>query len=459
MPNGIDDFDEYAISTTLKPVKQPVSFGLYRWSMEEDILLLKAVPLMGRMFAEIGKRFIPYRDRGALRKRYQVLERRVKGAMKRDKKMNNDIKSRIVPLKGTASRLPPPPPVNYTNKTIKQLPNVAPSGPYNRLNPSAPGQPYNASGEYYPRPMRNSNVAYPPANNREAVPSTMVSNIHPQPSSDSISSAAIGRVIEGEWSQMGRMIAQDTGTKPRFDERYPQGSAPHPGTDQQYPHHYPSSYNPQYLPQMSFNDGSLSGLSMLGDSAQGELSKNKAPSTSFSANKGETLLNSVKKRTSENTQYPPPTASKVASVGATHDDGVKSFKQLSEAPKPSADADTQPSPPRNQPFNSNLNFSQMGSTIHMSHGFDHSLMAPPELDAISVLNNLHMSNSSIGGIGSSKFTPTPSSPFKPPRNSNLERKSSAKQESIISQTPPPTNKKSSFLDKVKQKVHATSKKK
>ena len=93
MPNGIDDFDEYAISTTLKPVKQPVSFGLYRWSMEEDILLLKAVPLMGRMFAEIGKRFIPYRDRGALRKRYQVLERRVKGAMKRDKKMNKDRKS------------------------------------------------------------------------------------------------------------------------------------------------------------------------------------------------------------------------------------------------------------------------------------------------------------------------------------------------------------------------------
>ncbi len=95
----VEDLDEELISKTLKPVQRPIEFGLYRWSMEEDIMLLKAVPLMGRMYAEIGKRFIPHRDRGALRKRYQVLERRVKGALKRDKKSTNDIvRKNVAPL-------------------------------------------------------------------------------------------------------------------------------------------------------------------------------------------------------------------------------------------------------------------------------------------------------------------------------------------------------------------------
>jgi hypothetical protein len=84
-PRGPEDFDKAKVAT-LKPVKKPLLYNLYRWSFEEDITLLKAVPIMGRLFAEISKRLIPHRDRGVLRKRYQVLERRVKGSLKREKK-------------------------------------------------------------------------------------------------------------------------------------------------------------------------------------------------------------------------------------------------------------------------------------------------------------------------------------------------------------------------------------
>jgi hypothetical protein len=84
--DGSAEYDEDIINANLKRVKEPRRFGLYRWTMEEDVMLLKAISLMGRMYADIGKRFIPHRARGALRKRYQVLQRRVKSVMKRNKK-------------------------------------------------------------------------------------------------------------------------------------------------------------------------------------------------------------------------------------------------------------------------------------------------------------------------------------------------------------------------------------
>eukprot|EP00559_Dactyliosolen_fragilissimus_P004084 CAMPEP_0184860388 /NCGR_PEP_ID=MMETSP0580-20130426/5288_1 /TAXON_ID=1118495 /ORGANISM="Dactyliosolen fragilissimus" /LENGTH=1649 /DNA_ID=CAMNT_0027357477 /DNA_START=36 /DNA_END=4985 /DNA_ORIENTATION=+ len=85
-PNGADDFDEEAISK-LSSVSVPANFNVHRWSLEEDITLLKAVPLMGHMWAEVAMRLIPHRDRGHLRKRYQVLQRRVKASIKRVKKV------------------------------------------------------------------------------------------------------------------------------------------------------------------------------------------------------------------------------------------------------------------------------------------------------------------------------------------------------------------------------------
>jgi len=84
---SIDDIDEKAMSQ-LKPVKPPAVLNVHRWSLEEDLTLLLAVPLMGHMWAELGARLIPHRDRGHLRKRYQVLERRVKSTVERSNKRN-----------------------------------------------------------------------------------------------------------------------------------------------------------------------------------------------------------------------------------------------------------------------------------------------------------------------------------------------------------------------------------
>ena len=65
----------------------PSEFNVHRWSSDEDITLLKAVPLTGHMWAEVASMLINHRDRGHLRKRYQVLERRVKATIRREKKL------------------------------------------------------------------------------------------------------------------------------------------------------------------------------------------------------------------------------------------------------------------------------------------------------------------------------------------------------------------------------------
>ena len=81
-PDGIPLSVKHKMDS-LKTVSEPYTHNVHRWSIEEDITLLKAVPIMGRLWAEISNHLIPYRDRGHLRKRYQVLERRVKAVIKR----------------------------------------------------------------------------------------------------------------------------------------------------------------------------------------------------------------------------------------------------------------------------------------------------------------------------------------------------------------------------------------
>jgi hypothetical protein len=84
---SVDDIDEDMVKKAgLVTVDPPAILNVHRWSLEEDVALLKAVPIMGHMWAELGARLIPHRDRGHLRKRYQVLERRVKTTIMRDKK-------------------------------------------------------------------------------------------------------------------------------------------------------------------------------------------------------------------------------------------------------------------------------------------------------------------------------------------------------------------------------------
>ncbi len=82
---SVDDLDKEQLSI-LPMVQPPAILNVHRWSMEEDLTLLKAVAMMGSMWAEVRARYIPHRDRGHLRKRYQVLERRIKATSGRIKK-------------------------------------------------------------------------------------------------------------------------------------------------------------------------------------------------------------------------------------------------------------------------------------------------------------------------------------------------------------------------------------
>jgi hypothetical protein len=121
---SVDDLDEEAVDR-VKPVPPPAVLNVHRWSMEEDLTLLRAVPLFGHMWAELGARLIPHRDRGHLRKRYQVLERRVKATVLRANKHDNlkvptwtaspakPVRSSgdLQPYNSRASGIPPPPPV------------------------------------------------------------------------------------------------------------------------------------------------------------------------------------------------------------------------------------------------------------------------------------------------------------------------------------------------------------
>ena len=83
--DGVAEFDETQLEK-IGLVSVPAKYNVNRWSFEEDIALLRAVPILGRQWAEISSKIIPHRSRGHLRKRYQVLERRVAATVRREKK-------------------------------------------------------------------------------------------------------------------------------------------------------------------------------------------------------------------------------------------------------------------------------------------------------------------------------------------------------------------------------------
>jgi len=384
-PNGIEDLDEKAIKAALKPVQKPGVYGLYRWSMEEDLLLLKSVPLMGRMFAEIGKRFIPYRDRGALRKRYQVLERRVKGAMKRDKKSTVESRKRVNSLTKQKPYTPPsqtiaPMYMKHPGATPTTAPQQYPGGYYSRPAVNATNNPVPASYAAVHTPS----AGYPP------LPA-------PTPKNGNESYCALRGVIEGELSQLSnfdsvkRMIDSESTKKPQ-------------GPSQTIPTPYPQAPHTtasQYLPNMDYNNDSLSGLSVLA----GAESNAAAPE----AKKGGNIMKSVMDRTNDSSSFNKTKPSEKYTQQQGYDNESRYERVL---------------PPSSQ-INSNVPFS--GSHLNMTTPFEHSLMAPPEMEAVeaaTVLNRMNMSNSSVG--------------FNPP-NSYKKANTSKKETS---------KKKTSFFQKV-----------
>ena len=61
----------------IKPATAPTTMNVHRWTLEEDLAILKAVPVFSSCWADISSKLMPHRDRGHIRKRYQVLERRM----------------------------------------------------------------------------------------------------------------------------------------------------------------------------------------------------------------------------------------------------------------------------------------------------------------------------------------------------------------------------------------------
>lgn len=91
---SVDDLDEEQVAK-LHRVPPPAILNVHRWSIEEDLTLLKAVAVMGSMWAELRARLIPHRDRGHLRKRYQVLERRMKATAVRVTKHEKILEAKL----------------------------------------------------------------------------------------------------------------------------------------------------------------------------------------------------------------------------------------------------------------------------------------------------------------------------------------------------------------------------
>lgn len=85
--DNVDDVDEKQ-ALKLRRVEAPAILNVHRWSLQEDLTTLKAVPIYGTMWAEISSKYLPHRDRGHIRKRYLVLQRRIKSAVSRERRID-----------------------------------------------------------------------------------------------------------------------------------------------------------------------------------------------------------------------------------------------------------------------------------------------------------------------------------------------------------------------------------
>ena len=158
-PKGAEDLDLEAISK-IPPVEAPARFSVHRWSLDEDITILKAVPLMGYLWAEIGNRLIRHRDRGHLRKRYQVLERRVKAAVKRESKTTKGfIKPKPAVPKAPAR---PPPPAAARPKSEPKKTAAKPTATSRSIIPPLPEKKKKqAAKPIPPRPLPSATKTAP----------------------------------------------------------------------------------------------------------------------------------------------------------------------------------------------------------------------------------------------------------------------------------------------------------
>jgi hypothetical protein len=140
----------------LKKVFPPAILNVHRWSLDEDLILLKAVPVFGPMWAEIRVRLLPHRDRGHIRKRYQVLERRIKATWNRIKKQSKAISFKLAKsaasvsasIQPSASAAASPKLATTSRTSMRRAPALSPHKQGEALPPSsrrsASAVPHNA---------------------------------------------------------------------------------------------------------------------------------------------------------------------------------------------------------------------------------------------------------------------------------------------------------------------------
>lgn len=216
---SIDDVD-FGKVKLFKKVEPPAILNVHRWSYEEDLTILKAVPVMGNMWAELKARLLPHRDRGHIRKRYQVLERRIKGTVQRANKAE--------PIKVPKQNVPIPYHVHascyaksndpYTQMTMPAIkstsePNFGKSSdPASKSISTVKYPPYgNTSSGHYPPlapgPMSKT-TSYPfyPGNSQSSA------TYPPRPKGDQLTEENSRLMFEklvqetsDDWSQMSRV--------------------------------------------------------------------------------------------------------------------------------------------------------------------------------------------------------------------------------------------------------------
>jgi hypothetical protein len=234
---SVDDFEEEKAGK-LKKVEPPAILNVHRWSLEEDLTLLKAVPVMGSMWAELRARLIPHRDRGHLRKRYQVLERRIKATVNRINKYEKNL-TKWIPKKAVPpvqQVLPAPvPAVGPFYQPVVGSGGVAGwqpghyAYPPQHPSPAQTGQPYRAA------PAHASTKASP-----QRSPLRMPAPHYPYPTQQS-SPAQSGSTYEA-----AAILANAKTAPPGSPPRMPRASPPRPQTA--YPAQEP---RPAQEPQMS----------------------------------------------------------------------------------------------------------------------------------------------------------------------------------------------------------------
>ncbi|VEU40251.1 unnamed protein product [Pseudo-nitzschia multistriata] len=190
---SVDDIDETKVKAAgLKLVEPPAILNVHRWSMEEDLTILKAVPIMGHMWAELGARLIPHRDRGHLRKRYQVLERRVKAAITRGfktaaKAKNGTKTASRSTCRASASKARSKTPAKAASKTIAK-PTIGAAASKTMIAPK-PSPPPTSASKVRASPGRSAKKAPLPAKSPSKTKSKAAST-NPSPGVRAIASKA-----------------------------------------------------------------------------------------------------------------------------------------------------------------------------------------------------------------------------------------------------------------------------